>query len=224
MLTQREFARLVDGPAVDREIDRLTRKGGGWIRTAQILSRRINGTVDWEPLGPAGARYSVIGSRGEAVLFDDREDASRVVKLRGREENGYGTAGFGCVLVRNERGVIEYGPGTIEQALERERLTWALFGYGCVFENVIGDGDGLLLAQAFIGGTAPTEKEICTWMMRHGWESLEDARDVSISLRRHAWRRGEFGAFDANETNFIKSDMDGQLYPIDLIVWKMPAP
>ena len=28
MLTQREFARLVDGPSVDREIDRLTKKGG----------------------------------------------------------------------------------------------------------------------------------------------------------------------------------------------------
>lgn len=94
MLTQREFARLVDGPSLDREIDRLTKNGGGWLQAAQILSRRMNGTVDWEPLGPANARYSVIGSRGEAVLFDDREDASRIVKLRGREESGYGTAGF----------------------------------------------------------------------------------------------------------------------------------
>lgn len=28
--------------------------------------------------------------------------------------------------------------------------------------------------------------------------------------------------FDANETNFLKSDVDGQLYPIDLIVWTLP--
>jgi len=222
MLTQREFARLVDGPAVDREIDRMAKKGGGWLQAAQILSRRVNGTLDWEDLGPAGARYSVIGSRGEAVLFDDREDASRIIKLRGREENGYGTAGFGCILVRNERGMIEYGPGTIEQAMERERLSWEHLGFGCVFEDVIGDGAGLLLAQAFIGGTAPTEQEVRAWMMQHGWESLNEARDVTAPLRNHAWRRGEIGAFDANETNFIKSDVDGLLYPIDLIVWTMP--
>lgn len=222
MLTQREFARLVDGPSLDREIDRLTKKGGGWLQAAQILSRRINGTVDWEPLGPANARYSVIGSRGEAVLFDDREDASRIVKLRGREENGYGMAGFGCILVRNERGMIEYGPGTVEQALERERLSWEHLGFGCVFEDVIGDVDGLLLAQAFVSGTAPTEKEIHAWMTQQGWESLDEAKDVSTTLRHHAWRRGRIGAFDANETNFIKSDVDGQLYPIDLIVWTMP--
>lgn len=222
MLTQREFARLVDGPAVDREIDRLTKKGGGWIQAAQILSRRINGTVDWESLGPAGARYSVIGSRGEAVLFDDREDIRRIVKLRGLEENGYGSSGFGCILMRNERGVIEYGPGTIEQALERERLTWECFGYACTLEHVIGDGAGLLLAQSFISGAAPTEKEIRSWMMQHGWDSLEDAPDVSISLRRQAWRRDGVGAFDANETNFIKSEADGQLHPIDLIVWRLP--
>ncbi|MBN8421337.1 MAG: hypothetical protein J0L73_20660 [Verrucomicrobia bacterium] len=59
-------------------------------------------------------------------------------------------------------------------------------------------------------------------MTRHGWESLEESRDVAVTLRRHAWRRGNIGAFDANETNFIKSDTDGQLYPIDLIIWTMP--
>ena len=222
MLTQREFARLVDGPSLDREMDRLTKKGGGWLQAAQILSRRINGTADWESLGPAGSRYSVIGSRGEAVLFDDREDASRIIKLRGREENGYGTAGFGCILVRNKRGMIDYGPGTIEQALERERLNWECFGFGCIFEDLIGDHAGLLLAQAFISGTAPTEQEIRTWMIQHGWESLEETHDVVVTLRQHAWRRGNIGAFDANETNFIKSAADGQLYPIDLIVWPMP--
>lgn len=222
MHTQHELARLIDGPSLDREIERLTKKGGGWIQAAQILSRRINGTVDWESLGPAGARYSVIGSRGEAVLFDDRENASRIVKLRGMEENGYGTAGFGCILVRNERGMIDYGPGTTEQALERERLSWEHLGFGCVFDNVIGDVSGLLLAQAFISGTAPTQKETHAWMTQHGWESLEEASDVTVTLRQHAWRRGKIGAFDANETNFIKSAVDGQLYPIDLIVWTMP--
>ncbi|MDI1315648.1 hypothetical protein [Prosthecobacter sp.] len=222
MLTQREFARLVDGPALDREIDRLTKKGGGWLQAAQILSRRVNGTLDWEVLGPAGARYQVVGSRGEAVLFWDDHLKNRIMKLRGREENGYGTAGFGCILVRNERGMIDYGPGTIEQALERERLSWEHLGFGCVFEDVIGDVEGLLLAQAFISGSAPTEHEIHAWMTQHGWESLAEARDVAVTLRQHAWRRGRVGAFDANETNFIKSDADGLLYPIDLIVWTMP--
>jgi len=41
-LSQRDFAKLLDGPAVDREIDRLSRKRGGWLDVAQILSRRIN--------------------------------------------------------------------------------------------------------------------------------------------------------------------------------------
>ncbi len=163
-----------------------------------------------------------MGSRGEAVLFWDSHLKNRIVKLRGREENGYGMAGFGCILVRNERGMIEYGPGTVEQALERERLSWEHLGFGCVFEDVIGDVDGLLLAQAFVSGTAPTEKEIRVWMTQQGWESLDEAKDVSTTLRQHAWRRGKIGAFDANETNFIKSNVNGQLYPIDLIVWMMP--
>ena len=222
-LSQRDFAKLLDGPAVDREIDRLSRKRGGWLDVAQILSRRINGTVDWEPLGPAGARFSVIGSRGEAVLFDDRMDESRIIKLRGREENGYGTAGFGCILVRNERGMIEYGPGSMSQALERERLSWEVLGFGCELEAMIGDDAGMLLAQRFIAGTAPTEREIRAWMTAHGWEPLHMRRDVSVTLRDHAWQRDGIGAFDANETNFIRSDADGELYPIDLIVWPMPA-
>jgi hypothetical protein len=222
MLSQREFAQLVDGPAVDREIERLTKKRGGWLDVAQILSRRINGTVDWETLGPAGSRFSVIGSRGEAVLFDDRLDSTQIIKLRGREENGFGTAGFGCILVRNDRGMIEYGPGTIEQALERERLSWELFGFGSELENLIGDGVGMLLAQRFIVGTTPTDKEIHAWMTRHGWEPLRERRDVSVTLRNYAWQRGSSGAFDANDTNFLKSEADGELYPIDLIVWPLP--
>lgn len=153
MLTQQELAGLVDGPSLDREIDRLTKKGGGWLNAAQILSQRVNSTVDWENLGPAGWRYQVVGSRGEAVLFWDNLLKNRIVKLRGREENGYGTAGFGCILMRNERGLIEFGPGTIEQAMERGRLSCEHLGFGCVFEAVIGNGNWLLLAQAFIGGT-----------------------------------------------------------------------
>jgi hypothetical protein len=222
MLTQREFARLIDGPALDREIDRLTRKGGSWILAAQILSRRVNGTVDWAPLGPAGSRYSILGSRGEAVLFWDNQIKDRIIKLRGREENGFGTAGFGCILVRNERGMIEYGPGTIEEALERERLSWEHLGFSSRFDDLIGDDAGLLLVQDFIAGTAPTEKEIRAWMIERGWETLEDAREVAVSLRQHAWHRDGIGAFDANETNFVKSEADGEIYPVDLIVWRMP--
>lgn len=32
----------------------------------------------------------------------------------------------------------------------------------------------------------------------------------------------DIGAFDANPTNFVKSAVDGQIYPIDLIVWHWP--
>jgi hypothetical protein len=42
---------------------------------------------------------------------------NRVMKLRGREENGFGTAGFGCILVRDERGMVECGAASISQAL-----------------------------------------------------------------------------------------------------------
>lgn len=222
MLSQRDFARLLDGPALEREIDRLTRKRGGWLDVAQILSRRINGTVDWEELGAAGSRFSVIGSRGEAVLFDDRERPELIIKLRGREENGFGTAGFGCILVRNERGMIEYGPGTLAQALERERLSWEHLGFGCEFDDLIGEEAGLLLTQRFVRGGAPSLREIHAWMTSRGWEPLTHRRDVAVTLRDHAWQRGGIGAFDANETNFVKCEADGELYPIDLIVWRMP--
>lgn len=221
MLSQRDFARLVDGPALEREIDRLTQKRGGWLDVAQILSRRINGTLDWEPLGPEGARYRIVGSRGEAVLFWD-EMQRRIIKLRGREENGYGTAGFGCILVRNARGMIEYGPGTLAQAVRREELSWEHLGFGCEFDDIIGDEAGLLLAQRFIVGSTPTDREIRAWMTSRGWEPLTHARDVSVTLRDHAWQRDGIGAFDANDTNFIRCEADGELYPIDLIVWPMP--
>jgi len=156
------------------------------------------------------------------VLFWDDHLKNRVLKLRGREENGYGTAGFGCILVRNQRGMIEYGPGTLEQAMERERLSWEHLGFGCEFEAVIGAEMGLLLAQRFISGSTPTDKEISAWMTEHGWEPLAERRDVVVTLRSHAWQRDGIGAFDANDTNFIKSDADGLLYPIDLIVWRLP--
>ena len=88
MLSRSEFARQIDGPAVDREMDRLSRKGGGWITAATILSRRINGTLDWETPGGAGARYRIVGSRGEAVIFWDNHVKNRIIKLRGIEVNG----------------------------------------------------------------------------------------------------------------------------------------
>ena len=106
MLTHAQFAQQIDGPAIEREISRLSAKGGSWVQAASVLSRRINGTLDWEPLGQAGARYEIIGSRGEAVLFADQEDERRILKLRGREENGFGSAGFGCILGRDARGLI----------------------------------------------------------------------------------------------------------------------
>ena len=221
MLTPAQFALLVDGPAIEQEISRLSAKGGSWVQAASILSRRINGTLDWEPLGPAGARYKIIGSRGEAVLFADQVIENRILKLRGREENGFGSAGFGCILGRDARGIIGYQPGTMEQAIEREELTWREFGFACRYEDVIGDGIGLLLVQDFINGVAPTIREIKAWMLAHGWESLATARDVNPTLCDYAWRRGDVHAFDANETNFIKSEADGQLYPIDLIVWRL---
>jgi len=221
MLSQRDFAQLVDGPSLEREIDRLTRKRGGWLDVAQILSRRINGTVDWAELGQAGSRYQVVGSRGEAVLFWDQQ-LQRIVKLRGREENGFGTAGFGCILVRNERGIIQYGPGTAAQALERERLSWEHLGFGCKLDTFIGEEAGMLLSQPFICGSTPSERDIRAWMTSHGWEPLTHCADVAVTLRDHAWQRDGIGAFDANDTNFIQCEADGELYPIDLIVWPMP--
>lgn len=41
---------------------------------------------------------------------------NRVMKLRSLEQNGFGTAGFGCILVRNERGMVECGSASISQA------------------------------------------------------------------------------------------------------------
>lgn len=56
----------------------------------------------------------------------------------------------------------------------------------------------------------------------HGWEPLAERRDISVTLHSHAWQRGGIGAFDANDTNFIRCEADGELYPIDLIVWPLP--
>ncbi len=222
MLSRSEFAKLIDGASFDRELERLTRKGGGWVEAASVLSRRINWTLDWEDLGPPGARYKVVGSRGEAVLLWDDLLRTRIMKLRGREENGYGSAGFGCILTRSAQGRVVYGPGSLGQAIERERLTWEQFGFSCQVEAVLENDAGLLLAQDFIVGSAPTEAEIQAYMRARGWESLRGCREVSPVLQNHAWRRGKVGAFDANETNFIKAAADGLIYPIDLIVWHWP--
>lgn len=37
-----------------------------------------------------------------------------------------------------------------------------------------------------------------------------------------AWRRDGIGAFDANDTNFIRCEADSELYPIVVIVWPLP--
>ena len=178
MLSRSEFARSIDGASLNRELERLSRKGGGWVEVAAILSRRLNWTLDWEELGPAGARFKVIGSRGEAVLFDDTKDSSRIMKLRGREEHGYGSAGFGCILGRNVLGRVCYEPGTLAQAVERERLTWAQFGIASRVEDVLEGEAGLLLAQDFIVGCAPSGKEIHAYMLSEGWESLNGCPEV----------------------------------------------
>ena len=223
MLSRSELARLIDGTALDREIERLGKLGSGWVEAATVLSRRINWTVDWADLGPAGSRYRIVSCRGEAVIFWD-EQASRptLMKLRGREEHGFGTAGFGCILQKNTRGLVDYGPGTIEQAIERERLSWEAFGFSCRVLDLVEEEMALLLEQDFIEGSGPTEEEIKSHMKGEGWEWLGADKSVSPTLRDHAWRRGNIGAFDANPTNFIKSSVDGLIYPIDLIVWHRP--
>ena len=227
MLIQREFALAIDGVAVDAEIDRLCKQGADGVAMAGRLSRRVNCTVDWESLGPDGARYRHMASRGEAVVFWDDLEKDRVIKLRGRPENGYETTGFGCILGRHRNGQIELQPGTLAQAVIRESLCWDQFGFGCDVEAVIGEDIGLVLSQRWIrpahaGSRASSQKEIKTWMKERGWEPLMNRRDVSISLRGEAWQRDGIGAFDVNETNFIRSEEDGLLYPIDLIVWPMP--
>ena len=101
MVNQHDFARLIDGAAIDAEIDRLSRQGADGVVMAGQLSRRINCTVDWQPLGPDGARYRHMASRGESVVFWDDLDGDRVIKLRGQAENGYDTTGFGSILGRD---------------------------------------------------------------------------------------------------------------------------
>jgi hypothetical protein len=90
MLSPQEFASQVDGVVIEAEIDRLSSlHSADAVETATRLSRRINRTVEWNPLGPEGARFRLMTSRGEAVVFwDDADAGERVIKLRGREENG----------------------------------------------------------------------------------------------------------------------------------------
>lgn len=217
MLKKRELAGRINGPSVDAEIDRLTRNG--WLDAAQILSARINRTVDWEPHGAADAPYRILASRGEAVVFFNKAE-KRVYKLRGREENGFGGAGFGCILGRNEKGAIDLAPGSLEQAIEREQLSWNEFGFGCDVEDVLENEDGLLLSQKWVKGVEVTKQEIETYFLSNGWESQATNRDLAVAIRPNAWKRGEVIAVDANQTNLIKSTIDGEIYPIDLIVWK----
>ena len=220
MLAKRELARRINGPALDKEIDWLARKG--WLDAAQILSARVNRTVDWEALGDSAAPYSILASRGEAVVFFD-QSVGRVYKLRGREENGFGGAGFGCILMENEKGRLDLAPGTLQQAIKREDLAAEEFGFACEVEATIDGEDGLLLSQRFISGVAPTAKDVETYFLSLGWESLSSCRDLAIGIRPNAWRRGDVIAVDANETNLVKSTIDGRIHPIDLIVWRCPA-
>jgi hypothetical protein len=227
MLTQKDFARQIDGAAIDAEIDRLCRQGADGVGMASQLSRRINGTVDWHPLGLDGARYRHMASRGEAVVFWDELDGERLIKLRGMPENGYETTGFGCILGRNKLGLIELQPGTLAQAVIRESLCWEHFGFGCHVEAVVGEDVGLVLTQKWIRPLAnfaisTLRREIQTWMSARGWQPLADHRDVSSTLRDEAWHRDGMAAFDVNVTNFIKSEEDQELYPIDLVVWPLP--
>lgn len=222
MLSRSALAQLIDGVSLEREVDRLCKKGGSWVDAAAILSRRINWTLDWADLGQEEAPYKVVGSRGEAVLLWDSVSRNRIMKLRGREENGFGSAGFGCILGRDKMGRVNYLPGTMAQAIEREHLSWEHLGFACSVADVVEDEAGMLLAQEFIVGTAPLEKEIHLYMTQAGWEPMSGCREVSPTLQAHAWRRNGIGAFDANETNFIKAAADGKIYPIDLIVWHWP--
>lgn len=223
MLSRSELASLIDGPALEREITRLGKLGGGWIEVASVLTRRINWTLDWATLGPEGSRFRIVASRGEAVVFwDEPAETPALMKLRGREENGFGDAGFGCILGRNDRGRVCYAPGSLANAVERERLTWEAFGFSCTVLDVVEDEAALLLRQDFIAGSAPTEKEIHAYMTAEGWQWQRDAPEVSPTLGKLAWRKGKIGAFDANPTNFVKAAADGEIYPIDLIVWHWP--
>lgn len=229
MLSPQEFAERVDGAAIEAEIGRLSSQHrADAVEMATRLSRRIHRTVNWSPLGPEGARFRLMTSRGEAVVFwDDQDPSERVIKLRGRVENGFDTTGFGCILGRNARGMIELQAGTLAQAVIRESLCWEQFGFGCTIEDVIGDDVGLLLAQRWIRPetalpSSQLQKRIAQWMTERGWKPLLDRSDVPMHLRNHAWQRDGIGVFDANETNFILSAEDGELYPIDLVVWPLP--
>ncbi len=222
MLNRTLFAKEIDGPAVDEAIRSAGKRGSGWLEWAALLNRRVYKTLDWEPLGDHEARYKFLSSRGEAVIFRDDEEKARILKLRGLEENGF-MGGFGSYLGLNERGKIDYLPGTIAKALERERICWREFGFGCDLFAILEDECGLVLEQKFINGTGPTETEIDGYMKAEGWESQSKNSDLEDRVRSHAWRRGSILATDANPTNFVKSEVDGELYPIDVIVWDMDS-
>jgi hypothetical protein len=194
---------------------------------SSVLSRRINGTVDWSPLGGPDGRFQFANNGGESVLFKDSLDAGRILKLRGRPENGFDSTGFGCILGRNRRGFIEVQPGTLAQALVRESLCWEQFGFGSTVAEIIGDDAGLLLSQPWItpSPSVPVSKTramIDRWMRERGWEPLQERRDVVTTLRGEAWCRDGLGAFDVHEHNFILSEDDDELYPVDVIVWPLP--
>jgi hypothetical protein len=228
MLTQREFAQLIDGPAVEAEMDRLVRLGADGIDMATRLNRRVQRTVDWQPLGPEGARLRHMTSRGESVVFWDDEKANQVIKMRGMPENGFETTGFGCVLGTNKQGLVDLQAGTLAQAIVRESICWELFGFGCHVEDIVGEDAALLLSQQWIKpaehiSSSTIEHRIQNWMIQQGWKSLSENQNISPLICNHGWHRDGIGAFDVNETNFIISAENGEIYPIDLIVWPLPS-
>ena len=222
MLSLQEFARKVNGPSLEREIDRQAEQGGENLDLARILSQRVNWTVDWEELGNESAPWEVYASRGEAVIFyDTKADPTRVIKLRGLEKNGF-PGGYGCILGFNEKGEVDLIPGTIPQVLEREELSEIHLGFSCQLEAILEDESGILLSQRFVVGEEPTLEEIADLMLSEGWQSAQKDRDLAIRTRRNAWYREGILAVDANQTNLVRAEADGQVYPIDLIIWHDP--
>ena len=219
-LTRSSCAKKINEPSVSKAIDESTARGSGWLDWASNLTRRVYKALDWEPLGDHQAPYSLLASRGEAAVFWDGESNDRVLKLRGPGENGF-MGGFGSILGPNSSGQIDFLRGTLEQAIEREAISWSEFGFGCTLEAVLEEDAGALFAQQFINGVSPTPQEISEAMEQDGWESVSENSQLDPQIRKDAWYRNGILAVDGNPTNFVKSRADGKVYAIDLIVWRV---
>ncbi len=60
------------------------------------------------------------------------------------------------------------------------------------------------------------------WMESRGWQWQGENREISPPLSGNAWIKDGIAAFDTDSSNFIRSDADRLIYPIDLIVWPWP--